>query len=165
MRYSLRGLFIVVTLAAVLCAVLFALPDGIGLIVLGLSTLSVTPACIAGVVYGRGKIRAFAIGCLTTGWWISFATFYYGIIVMFEGDWQELFSAINSADEGTIFYKIGWAVIMAWVGFSGLVSVGVRWLVRPRTVREMPVVLSARVLAATSADERPVETVTAATGA
>ncbi len=165
MRFTLRGLFIVVTLAAVLCAVLFALPSGISLIVLGLSTLSITPACIAGVVYGRGKIRAFAIGCLTTGWWISFATFYYGIVVMFEGDWKELLSLADSANEGTIVYKFGWAVLMAWVGFSGLVSVGVRWLVRPRTIREKPVVLSARVLAETSAEEQPVETATAASGA
>ncbi|MGE0607481.1 MAG: hypothetical protein AB7O62_10330 [Pirellulales bacterium] len=127
MRYSLRALFGVVTLAAMLCAVLFAAPALVSMIAMGLMTLCITPACVAGIVYGRGKKKAFAIGCITSGWWVSFVGLYYVVLLVANAILEDALDI-----EGDMAYvKTGWAVGMAWIALSGLVSVGVRWLVRP----------------------------------
>lgn len=88
MKYRLKTIFVLTSFVAVLCMVLFTLPDWPALIVLaGLATI--TPgALVAGIVYGRGAKRAFAMGSLASGGWVLWITpyFFYATIVGQFGD-------------------------------------------------------------------------------
>ena len=67
MRFSLKTLMAATSVTAVLCALFFALPGWLAVLILGSIGVFTPPALIAGIVYGRGFGRAFSIGCITAG--------------------------------------------------------------------------------------------------
>lgn len=65
MRFSLRAMLILMTLAALACGTLFAAPLRVGIPIVGISLFVFAPTVMAiVVVYGRGYGSTFAIGAL-----------------------------------------------------------------------------------------------------
>jgi hypothetical protein len=62
MQFRLRALLAVVLCISVLCALLFAVPDRIALLILLVISLHAPIAALLGIVYFDGDARAFSIG-------------------------------------------------------------------------------------------------------
>jgi hypothetical protein len=90
---------------------------------------------IAGIVYGRGYVRAFCIGCVAAGGVVPMLYFYMLATVLGS------FEIVILDDEYTGI-KFLYAVLTAAVAAAGLVSMGVRWLslrhTRPKTTAKKP---------------------------
>lgn len=117
MQFRLKTLFVVTFLVAVVCMVLFALPDWLSLMVLAAAAMVTPGALIAGIIYGRRAKRAFAIGCLASGGWALWFTpilFYEA----FDG------GSINIGDP--IEAKLIFVAFCTVLAVAGFVSVGVR---------------------------------------
>jgi hypothetical protein len=123
-RFRLKTLFLITFLVAAACGVLFALPDWLSCVVL-IAFVMVSPAAmVAGIVYGRGARRAFAIGCLAAGGWVLFGMPYFLVTLFSEG-----LDGITEIDSETaIVIKIAFVACYGFLSVSGLVSVGVRRL-------------------------------------
>jgi uncharacterized membrane protein YhaH (DUF805 family) len=118
-RYRLRTLFLLTFLVAVACAVLFAVPAVVSLIVLS-AVAMVTPAgLVAGVIYGRRAKRAFAIGCLASGGWALWASPIYVVAAASEG--------FDLSDQSMVV-QVMFVSFYAVMALGGGVSVGVRRL-------------------------------------
>jgi hypothetical protein len=123
-RFRLKTLFLITFLVAAACGVLFALPDWLSCVVL-IAFVMVSPAVlVAGIVYGRGARRAFAIGFLAAGGWALFGMPYYLVMLFSQG-----LDGISEIDaETAIMVKIAFVAYYGFLSLSGLVSVGVRRL-------------------------------------
>ena len=84
MQFSLRALFLVVSLSAVFCGILFALPVALSLIVLTLLSFLLPPLVVGGIVYGRDGVRAFWIGCAVSGFVSTFVASIWRFVVCIE---------------------------------------------------------------------------------
>ncbi len=119
MRYRLRTLFLLTFLVAVACAVLFAVPAVVSLIVLS-AVAMVTPAgLVAGIIYGRGAKRAFAIGCLASGGWALWASPYFVALAVSE--------SLDVSNQ-PIVVQVAFVSYYAAMALGGGVCVGVRRL-------------------------------------
>ncbi|HVW36864.1 MAG TPA: hypothetical protein VHB99_06150 [Pirellulales bacterium] len=119
MRFRLKSLFILTFLVALACMVLFALPDPVSVFALAAVAMATPGGLIAGIIYGRGAKRAFAIGCFASGGWLMWVTpivFYASIN-----------GAMNLGEEPTVA-KIVFVSFYGVLAFGGLVSIGVRRL-------------------------------------
>jgi hypothetical protein len=118
-RYRLKSLFVLTFVVAVACMVLFTLPDWLSLAVLATVAMATPGALIAGIIYGRGAKRAFAIGCLASGGWALWIT---PILVFMVIAGETTF--VEGASE------IKWAFVLyyAALAFAGIVAIGVRRL-------------------------------------
>ncbi|HVA49475.1 MAG TPA: hypothetical protein VNH11_24120 [Pirellulales bacterium] len=118
MRFRLKTLFLLTFLVAVVCAVLFTLPDGLALIVLATLGMATPGALIAGIIYGRGAKRAFAIGSLAAGGWALWIAPYF------------FYAAISGEWDGADITLVKWMFAGFYVALAvaGLASVGVRRL-------------------------------------
>ncbi|HET6880520.1 MAG TPA: hypothetical protein VFI31_10220 [Pirellulales bacterium] len=122
MQFRLKSLFWLVFVAAVGCGVLFALPDWASCIVLAAVALMSPAAVVAGIVYGRGARRAFAIGCLASGGWAMFGMPYLLVTAFSNG-----FDGITEIDSDTaLVIKIAFVAYYGFLSLSGLASVGIR---------------------------------------
>ena len=63
-RFSVRTLFRVTTVLALVCGLGTILPIGVSQIVIGLVWIVVSGWLVAGIVFGRGDARAFCIGAI-----------------------------------------------------------------------------------------------------
>lgn len=119
MRFRLKSLFLLTFFVALACMVLFALPDVLSVFSLA-AVASATPGgLIAGIIYGRGAKRAFAIGSLASGGWLLWITpivFYASI----NGE-------LNLSEEPATA-KIVFVSFYGVLAFGGLVAIGVRRL-------------------------------------
>lgn len=70
-QFSLRTVLLVVTVVAILCAVLFGLPDEIGGPVAFLMTLLTPTALLVAAIAGRGNMRAFSAAALVPAAWLA----------------------------------------------------------------------------------------------
>jgi hypothetical protein len=115
----LKTLFIFTFAVAVACMVLFTLPDWLSLLVLAAVAMATPGALIAGIIYGRGAKRAFAIGCLASGGWALWLTpiLFYAAIA---GE------SISVDEPGTT--KLAFVAYYGALTLAGLASVGVRRL-------------------------------------
>lgn len=121
MRFSLISLLGITGLIAIVCCIFFALPDVVSLIVLVAITMSVIPAAsISGIVFGRGKTRAFWIGVLASSGWIVPLIAFYSVLGGLGGGLDE--------EEAIWFYKAFFAIIYATSAACGSIAMGVRWL-------------------------------------
>jgi hypothetical protein len=84
------------------------------------------PALIAGIVYGRGYGRAFSIGCVAAGG--SLPMIYLYIVAIAIGFSGLNDAAISFGDDVTLAVRIYSGILFAFVGFSGLTGMVVRWL-------------------------------------
>jgi hypothetical protein len=124
MQFRLKSLFALVFFVAVACGVLVALPDWLSCIVLGVVALVSPAAIVAGIVYGRGWRRAFAVGCLASGGWALWAAPYFMLQVIGEG----LDGVLSIDFETALTFKIAFVAYYAALALAGLVAVGVRRL-------------------------------------
>lgn len=118
MRFRLRSIFVLTFAVAVGCMVFFTLPDLLSLLVLAAVAMATPGALIAGIIYGRGAKRAFAIGSLASGGWALWSTPL--VVYMFVD------GSVTFADATEV--KMGFAIFYGALIFAGLVSVGVRRL-------------------------------------
>ncbi|MGH7193626.1 MAG: hypothetical protein ACREJM_08855 [Candidatus Saccharimonadales bacterium] len=110
MQFSLRTIFVVTAVVAVVFAEAVAFPGWLADLI-GLSvTLLLPSAFVAQIVYAFGAGRAFGVGALTA--WIAVAA-----LIHFLGGLQ----GVNGVG---INFSIAWCLILA----GGGVSVLVRWL-------------------------------------
>src|SRR4051794_1674131 len=66
MRFSLKLIFIVVTIVALACGAMFSFPPRLSLLTLMALTAMMHAGCIAWIIWGRCYQRAFAIGFTTS---------------------------------------------------------------------------------------------------
>lgn len=119
MRFRLKSLFLLTFLVALACMVLFALPDQISVFALAAMAMATPGGLIAGIIYGRGAKRAFAIGCFASGGWLLWVTpivFYISVN-----------GGMNLSEEPLVA-KLLFVAYYGVLVFSGLVSIGVRRL-------------------------------------
>ena len=119
MRFRLRSLFLLTFLVAVACMVFFALPDVISVFVLAALAMVTPAALIAGIIYGRGKKRAFAIGSLASGGWLLWITPLVFYVSVAEG---------GNISAEPVAAKAIFAAFYGVFAFGGLVAIGVRRL-------------------------------------
>ena len=119
MRFRLKTLFLLTFLVAIVCMVLFAVPDVVSVYALGAVAMATPGAILAGIIYGRGAKRAFAIGCLSSGGWALWVT----PILSFYAVNGEL----SVGDEAVIF-KIWFVAYYGALALGGLAAIGVRRL-------------------------------------
>jgi hypothetical protein len=121
-RFRLKTLFLLTFLVAVACGILFALPDWASCVVLIAVVLLSPAALVAGIVYGRGARRAFAIGCLASGGWALFGMPYFVVTLFSDG----LEGITNIDSESAIMIKIAFVGYYAVLSLAGLMSIGIR---------------------------------------
>jgi len=73
MRFSLRGLLIVLTGVSVCSALLFSVPDSIGLLLLIFLAVAVPAALTAGAVYRRGGLVGVQFRVYSASAWLMIA--------------------------------------------------------------------------------------------
>lgn len=119
MRFRLRTVFILTFFVALVCMVLFTLPDWPAIVILA-ALATVTPgALVAGIIYGRGAKRAFAIGGLVSGGWVFMGAPYF----YYMGVLGELVDADGATMAKWLFVAAYGVLLLA-----GFASVGVRRL-------------------------------------
>lgn len=119
MRFRLKTIFLITFAVAVACMVFFTFPDWLCLIVLGCTAMVTPAAMVAGIIYGRGAKRAFAIGCLVSGGWALWLT-----PILFYAAFAEGSIAIDDA----LIFKLSFAAFYGTLLLAGGVSIGVRRL-------------------------------------
>ena len=117
MRFRLKSVFLLTFLVALVCMVLFTLPDWPAIVILA-ALATVTPgALVAGIIYGRGAKRAFAIGGLASGGWVLWgAPYFYYMGILGEVD--------SDATLAKMLFVAAYGLLL----LAGLASVGVRRL-------------------------------------
>lgn len=123
-QYSLRTLFIITTVLAILCAGLFATPDWIRWIIAALCLFFIPVIFISSVIYCRGYMRTFFIGALITVGPLVAVKVYFSfwfIISFFESSSDSGFAPFMP---GMIFFGI---IILSMI--AGLTAMLVRWII------------------------------------
>ena len=118
-QFSIRTLFIVTTLFAVIVWVMFAPPQWVGVLVLVGVFLLLLPLNIAGLIYHRGYWQAFFVG--TAPW--AVLTAWYTLRWLFDGPgpfWPR-------GNDDALQFKLVLFFALCFIGLSGLMTVGVRW--------------------------------------
>ena len=146
-QFSLRTMFILTTVVAILCSGLFASPHWGRLLTLFCWLLASPAVLTAVVIYGRGYLRTFAIG----GLFAAGPTAVYSLLLwyavgeaMIDNNWESVFQPNDSVYGEGIFVAVqSTATILL-----GLLVMGVRWMVergqssqekpKPHSVFELP---------------------------
>lgn len=125
-QFSLLGLFIAMTLAAIFCAVFFAAPIWAGVLVALFFAVSAPGILTTMICNGHAYARAFAVGAIFPAGWGMFFGFYL---------WAGLLSELDSEQRWMFLLCFGiWLVMI--IG-SGSTAVATRWLIeRPRRLRD-----------------------------
>jgi hypothetical protein len=123
MQFSLRAFLIFVGLSCIYLAVTFALPVVLSLLGLTLLTFFFPPLIVGGVIYGRGAMRAFWIGCAASGFIPLIVALYLGISVTIAA-----LSDISELDDGGRWFCAGLAACHVLVAVYGSIVVAMRWL-------------------------------------
>ncbi|MEX2142206.1 MAG: hypothetical protein WD894_23260 [Pirellulales bacterium] len=130
MRFSTRRLLEVVAFMALLCMMLFALPDTAAFWSLVLTTLAVPSLAIPVIVYGRGNVHAFAIGVLSSFGLTPFALWFIPFAAIF-GSPMRLMDSASPGDAAEVrAWKIFFAAILSWAVLTGLTSIAIRYACR-----------------------------------
>lgn len=124
MQYSLKSLFVATAVVAVLFALACTLPDVLSIPVLAYITLILPGVTIALIVYARGYVQAFAIGCAVSPVGPAILAFPFiaaSALPMIGGD--------DAVPETALYVKIG-ILGYHFLNIScGLVAVIARWCV------------------------------------
>lgn len=78
-QFSLAKMFVLTTLVAAACSLLFAMPDWTAFPLMVLAGLVIPPALVTAIIYGRGYPRTFAIGALFPTGPFLLVTYYQAI--------------------------------------------------------------------------------------
>jgi hypothetical protein len=129
MQYSLKSLFLATAGVAVFFAVACTLPDLISITLMMYITLILPGATIAMIVYGRGYVRAFAIGCVASpvGPAILLTPYLMAAVLPSVGD-------PDSMQEQALYCKLG-ILGFHFINIScGLMAVAARgWIQRAKS--------------------------------
>lgn len=120
MRFRLKSLFLLTFLVALACMVLFALPDALSVFSLAAVAMATPGGLIAGIIYGRGAKRAFAIGGMASGGWLLWIV---PVVLLYATASGEM-----DFGEETVTAKIVFVSFYGVLAFGGLVAIGVRRL-------------------------------------
>ena len=122
MRFSLRTLFLIVSVLGVYLAVVFALPPIVSGVCLTLVTFIGIPVVVTGVVYDCGYSRTFWIGCATSAIIPLLMLLYLSF-----GVFLPIYSDADGGEDRTasLIFTLGHGL----VGLSGGVAVAARWLI------------------------------------
>ncbi|MEN6452517.1 MAG: hypothetical protein ABFC96_18665 [Thermoguttaceae bacterium] len=136
-QFSLRSMFIATTLVALVCGGLFApISAVVGMTALCLATITPVALTIA-IVYGRGYPRTFGIGAIFPAglmllWGISPFSGGLGFVALCT-------DADSPIDDSTrVAIAVGTGIYAGFILVSGLVAVGVRWLIESPRRAEHP---------------------------
>jgi len=123
MRYRLRTLLAVCTLAAVFCALFFAAPIYVELPVLALIVLIAPSVWICGVCFGKGAWRPFFLGGICAGWFPHLILVYYALAAgMFSvGDDLSAFME-TSSEEFDLTARSGTAGLFLFPGIVAMIG-------------------------------------------
>ena len=95
----------------------------LSLLGLTLLTFFFPPLIVGGVIYGRGAMRAFWIGCAASGFIPLIVALYLGVSVTIAA-----FSDISELEEGGRWFCAGLAACHVLVAVYGAIVVAMRWL-------------------------------------
>jgi hypothetical protein len=125
MQFSLRAFLIFVGLFSAYCGLTFALPVALSTLGLTLLTFLFPPIIVGGIIYSRGTLRAFWIGCAASGFIPLIVALYLGVSITIAtfGDWGDL-------EEGGRWYCAGLAFCHVLVAVYGVIVVAMRWFSR-----------------------------------
>jgi len=116
-QFSIRAMLLATAAMAALCCIFFVLPPQVGATVLLLAICLLMPATLAALVYGRGWLRAFAVGATPplaiVFLWISGLGDHEPPLYGFGPDFQSL----------TLYFVVLGVIIVT----SGLVGQTVYW--------------------------------------
>jgi hypothetical protein len=139
-RFSMRRLLEIVAFVALLCMMLFALPDTAAFWSLLLTTLAVPSLAIPVIVYAEGDVRAFAIGVVSSFGLTSFAFWFFPFAVLTGGPVEIFDTAMlgSSAEVGA--WKIFFAAMLGSTALLGFASVAIRHACRKQRSTERPAI-------------------------
>ena len=133
LQYSLRTMFIVMTVLAVALSGIYAGPPWVSVLT-GLALGLLAPMVLTiGAVYGRGYARTFCIGGLFPAGLILIALMPEYVDFIPHGIWGYY------PTSGEIPWRVGLSIFVGalTIVVSGLVAVGVRWMIEgPQRRRE-----------------------------
>ncbi len=131
LQYTLRTLFVLTTAAAIACAVFFALPAWVSVVVAVCVLISIPGLLTVMLIYGRGNTRAFCIGALfPAGFCLAPAVSAYGFA--FSAEYlDELIDGLEPNIAVLVFLNVYFAVVLG----NGLLAVGVRRMMEGGTPR------------------------------
>ena len=115
-QFSIRAILIVTAIIAVLCCILFTLPIWLSAIFLIVASLLAMPAALCALIYGRGRVQAFATGTMPP---------LLIICMWFTG--AAGFPLFNIGPGDSLEFKILFSIVMFVVVASGFVGQAVRW--------------------------------------
>jgi hypothetical protein len=128
-QFSLRTMFIVTTVVAVLCSGLFAAPGWARILTL-LCWASALPAVMAAItIYGRGYLRTFGIGGLFSTGPLLFLNLLVAYYIPATFISPSVWSSLTENDKTRYYAGIFVACYTAFSILLGLVVVGVRWMI------------------------------------
>jgi hypothetical protein len=124
-QFSLRGLFVLMTLSAIMLALLFTTPDAIFVFIAAYAHLALISMLIVVIVYDRGPPQAFCIASITPAVLSIFmSTMFFGVRIGF------------SRPLGfRLLFATNWVMII----IIGLAGVGVRFWLAGNTRCDDPV--------------------------
>ena len=142
-QYSLRTMFIVMTALAVVLSGIYAGPPWVSILT-GLALGLLAPMVLTiGIIYGRGYARTFCIGALFPAALILIALTPGYIDFPRVIGWEDYYRTYRSSDE-ILPWRVALSIFVAGVMIvvSGLVAVGIRWMIEaPQRRREREVFL------------------------
>jgi hypothetical protein len=135
LQYSLRTMFIVMTVVAVVLSGVFAGPGWFSLLT-GLVLAVLAPMVLTvAIIYGRSHLRTFCIGALFPAGVVFIAV----VPLLFDLTYfiaQRPRRIVGASGETGWFVGVSIVVAGAVIVVSGLVAVGVRWMVEAPQRRE-----------------------------
>ncbi len=152
MQFSIRAVLALTLMAGGICGLMFGVPDEYLMFALSAPWCVLPGALISALVYGRGYVRAFAIGAMP----VAFPALFWALVASASA------AAVDVDDASTMRFVFAGGV--AAVVLAGGTSALVRWVLMPRrSVRAQNAggeIASATILAgrfATTGPDQPLE--------
>ncbi len=125
-QFSLRTMFIVTAVVALICGGLFAPLQFVAFGTMAALAILIPMALTIAIVYARGYLRTFCVGAMFPAGTVLLP------LLMENGLYLPL-SALSSTDpldqEGRVAVAIYVALYLAFIVLCGLVAIGVRWMI------------------------------------
>ncbi len=123
MRFGLKLIFVVTFVVALSCGAMFSFPPHFGLLTLMAITAAMHAGCLACIVYGRGYLRAFAIG-VSVSLVAAIILEVYSAYLICER-WESLLLFDDSTNaELRIYYAEEWGISLV----AGVAAMVGRWV-------------------------------------
>ena len=132
----MRWLLEIVVFVALMCMMLFALPDTAAFWSLLLTTLAVPSLAIPVIVYSQGNARAFAIGVVSSFALTPFAFWFLPYAVIIGGP-EQIFDNLWQGTPGELrAWKMFFAAALGSTVLLGFASIAIRHACRRQQSQE-----------------------------